>query len=211
MLKWSWGWWQNALLSFNPLRYSFEPVYGFLLWFVSLLYLLPIQNWHGWYVPELSQSSASQHHGWVSPPIASRNVTQKVRSQILYFGMPEIFGHTIICLSILHTIRSWKSDLAVMAACMALLFVMVNILWAMLTRLWLYSSSLYCLLNCCGEYALHCKRSVFLWNITMHFTVWWSFPLSIRWRWGHVGSVQNRILHSRVESSFSDTNSIQFA
>jgi hypothetical protein len=145
--------------------------------YCDLLYLLLIQNWVDWYVPELSQSSASQHHGWVSLPIASRNVTQKVRSQILYIGMPEIFGHTIICLSILHTIRSWKSDLAVMAACMALLFVMVmvNILWATLRRLWLYSSSLYCL-NCCGEYALHCQRSGFLWNITMHFTVWWSFP-----------------------------------
>lgn len=202
MLKWSWGWWQDALLSFNPLRYSFEPVYAFLLWFVFLLYLLPIQNWHDWYVPELSQSSARQHHGWVRPPIASRNVTQKVRSQILYIGMPEIFGHTIICLSILHTIRSCHGSLygTAIRDGHGLTFKVATVL-----------TSLYCLLNCCGEYALHCQRSVFLWNITMHFTVWWSFPLSIRWRCGHVGSVHNRILHPRVESSFSDTNSIQFA
>jgi hypothetical protein len=85
MLKWSWGWWQDALLSFNALRYSFEPVHAFLLWFVSLLYLLLIQNWHDWYVPELSQSSASQHHGWVSLPIASRNVTESQVTDFVYW------------------------------------------------------------------------------------------------------------------------------
>lgn len=213
MLKWSWGWWQDALrflsTHWDICLNQFMPSYCDLF-----LYCIYCSFKTG--MTDMSQSSHN--------PVLANIMVESV-----FLLLPEMWhrksGHRfciLACLKFVGTLlyaylsytqsgaekviwQSWQ-----LAWHCYSWWSLSNILWATLTRLWLYSSSLYCV-NCCGEYALHCQRSVFLWNITMHFTVWWSFPLSIRWRCGHVGSVHNRVLHSRVESSFSDANSIQFA
>jgi hypothetical protein len=73
-----------------------------------------------------------------------------------------------------------------------------NISWATLTRLWLYSHHCIAFLTALSEICFPVK-----YHYSLHCVV--KLPIVY-----HVGSVHNRILHSKVESSFSDTDSTQF-
>jgi len=57
--------------------------------------------------------SASQHHVWVFPLLSERQ--QKLRTQIVYNGLPKFFGKIIICLST-PTVGSRRTQWVVMAA-----------------------------------------------------------------------------------------------
>jgi hypothetical protein len=86
--------------------------------------------------------SASQHHIWVFWLLLE--MQEKLRTQILYNGMPKILGG-FIHTDLTHCLRSWLSHWVVMATCHCYSWWRwwSDTLWVSLIRLWLHSLSCY--------------------------------------------------------------------